>query len=273
MLKKIDGIEQAVNEIATLLTDRATALEAELKPYISGVVTEETQKDWKKERARLNKERTSTKKERTTMEADWKGKLAPISDIYKAMDSEYGKAIDNIDRQLAEFENARVAKKLEEIAETFNLVCESHPRLEPWFPFINMSIIDDKWKNAGVTISSIKKEMEDAMNSLEIGMDTIISMNTKYERYAIDKLMVTGSLSEAIAKINELVEMEKRVEEANAELTKPAEDPKPVEEIPPVMEEDFFAYEELVTYSITFPASRRDEVEIFLRSIGAEWNE
>lgn len=63
-LKKISGIEKAVNELVAGVTERRAGIENELTPYINGVVTAETLQDWKKDRARLNKEKTALDGER-----------------------------------------------------------------------------------------------------------------------------------------------------------------------------------------------------------------
>lgn len=250
-LSQISGIEKAVTEMTAQVIERREGIVEQLKPYVNGVVTEDTVDAWKKDRARLNKERTAADKERTGLEAAWKDKLKPISDAYKGIKAEYDKAIDSIDKQTKLFEEKRVAEKKELIQRIFT----DYQPPETVAGWLTLSdIYDPKWENKTCKDKDILRDIEDAYSKLATDYTTLTLSNSEYEKEGLEVLRATRDLGKAFQKIAEMQEQAKRIREqleveqrrkeeearrkAEAEERRKAEEllaSKPVEE--PVLDE------------------------------------
>lgn len=209
-LKQITGIDRAVEEMRAAIEAERHAVEAELQPYINGVVTEDTLQAWKKDRASLNKRMKANESERTGIAAEWTSKLNPITGERKLITDLYKKAINNIDSQTKEFEAMRKKMRLEEVRKIWDET-EKPGEIADWLTFDD--VFNSKWLNSSTSDKSIREEIKTAFDSLLMSYSTIKGMNHDYEEEGLKELRRTHLLSDAVIKMNNLQQQAQIIEE------------------------------------------------------------
>lgn len=213
-LKKVSGIEAAVAEMRSGFAREYEELEIELKPYINGVVTEETLQAWKKDRASLNKRKKDNESRRTGIASDWASKLDPISIELKGITHLYDQAISNIDKQTKEFENARKRARQDAIRVIWEKA-EKPAELADWLDLTD--VFESSWLNASTSDKKIKDAIKMAFDQLEMSYNTVKGMNHKYEEEGLKELKRTRQLADAVTRMNALQQQEELIERKRRE--------------------------------------------------------
>ena len=143
-------------ELAFNFDELKEELESRLEYYNGIVVTEETIKEGKQERANLNKFKDAIDKYRKDVKKRY---LAPYNDFeskIKELTSIVEEPIHAIDNQLAVFEEQRKAEKALHIGESYEKIVPED--LRQIIPLDRVQ--DKKWLNATTSMKKVEEELE-----------------------------------------------------------------------------------------------------------------
>lgn len=207
---------QVTGNIGTI-EDNLDAVELSIREkvqeYTAVVVTEDTVKDGKKFLADIRKEKKALDDERKAIKNRWMAPYEEFEKRAKRIVKLYDEPVKIINAQLAEFEEQRRAMKRKGIEAAYDFV---KGELADWLPLAR--IYNPKWENATYSDKKIREDMELVFNQVKVSISTIKSMESEFEEDALQILKETGSLQNAITKINELQKQKERfMEQARAE--------------------------------------------------------
>lgn len=170
-----------------MTTDLETALPAEigfnfeelkqelayrLEYYEGLVVTEDTIKESKDDRAKLNKLKTAIEDRRKAIKRQWNAPYVEFEGKVKELVSLIDRPIAAIDGQLASFEEARKEEKRKQIKASYDaLVSDTIKDIMPL-----ERIFDKKWLNSTMSLSKIEEEIigwGKRVNADLLALDTI----------------------------------------------------------------------------------------------------
>lgn len=173
-----------------------------MQEYKSLAFTEETIKEAKADRAKLNKLRTAFEDERKRIK---KLCMAPYDEFerqVKELIALTDEPIQLIDSQIKEVEQKRREEKRQKIEELFACI--------GFQTFVTLDKIwDDKWLNASVTLGKIEEQMKSRM--YQIGNDVLTIQNLpEFSFEAMEVYKKTLDLTMAIREGQRLSEIQKR---------------------------------------------------------------
>lgn len=173
-----------------------------MQEYKSLAFTEETIKEAKADRAKLNKLRTAFEDERKRIK---KLCMAPYDEFerqVKELIALIDEPIQLIDSQIKEVEQKRREEKRQKIEELFACI--------GFQTFVTLDKIwDDKWLNASVTLGKIEEQMKSRM--YQIGNDVLTIQNLpEFSFEAMEVYKKTLDLTMAIREGQRLSEIQKR---------------------------------------------------------------
>lgn len=198
-------------------------LVAKMQDYETAVYTEDTVKDAKADRAKLNSLKKTLNDERIRREKEY---LEPFQAFKSQVNEIIGiidKPIGVIDRQIKGFEEDQKATKREQIGSIWQNI--KHPE---WLTLPRL--FNDKWLNKTATIKSIELELIDKVAQINKDLDTIKALDSfAFEAEAEYKR--TLDLAQAVAEGKRLADIQKAKEEqarkAAEEAARKAAEPKP----------------------------------------------
>lgn len=191
-----------VKEIRWNNEELKTEIAEKMQEYKSLAFTEETIKEAKADRAKLNKLRTAFEDERKRIK---KMCMAPY-DAFEKQVKELTALIDEpiklIDSQIKEVEEKRRSDKRKDIEELFRTI--------GFQPFVTLEKIwDEKWLNASVSMSRVEDQMKTCM--YQIGNDvTTINNLPEFSFEAMEVYKKSLDLTAAIQEGQRLSEIQKR---------------------------------------------------------------
>ena len=169
-------------------------LNAKLEDYRGIQFTEDTRAEAKKTVAYLRKLKTSigarvkeVKKEYMEPFDSFEEKVAELYDLIDT-------PIEEIDKQVKEFEKKRLQEKKSLIRELYQEYVASVTDLLPL-----ERIYNDKWENATTTKKAIVTEMQERVSAVENDLSVICSMKSEFEEQGLEKYRATLRLSDAIS--------------------------------------------------------------------------
>lgn len=179
-----------------------------MQEYTSLVFTEETIKEAKADRAKLNKLRTAFEDERKRIK---KLCMAPY-DAFEKQVKELISLIDEpirlIDGQIKEVEEQRKVEKKGEILEFYESVIGS---LKGILPFDR--VFRQEYLNVSKSMKSIKDEIQALIDRVNSDLDTIEGFGSKHELQIKDVYLKTLNLSVAMQEKARLDEVERQLAE------------------------------------------------------------
>lgn len=198
--------QQIPQELAFNYEELKAELEQRLEYYNSLVVTEETIKDGKQERAALNNFKKVIDEYRKDVKKRY---MAPYTDFeskIKELTGLIDKPIHAIDNQLAVFEEQRKAEKAAQIGEAYeSIVPEDLRKIIPLD-----RVQDKKWLNATVSMKKIEEELEALVKRTNADMLAIETVPEEYKAGVHAKYIETLDVELAMNHMNE----QKKAEEA-----------------------------------------------------------
>ncbi len=236
------------------------SIREKIKEYEAIVITEDSVKDGKKFLADIRKEKKALDDERKAIKNNWMAPYDAFEKRAKKIISLYDEPVRIINEQLEEFEKQRIKAKRQEIESVYDFV---KGNLAEWLPLDR--IYNPKWENSTYSGKKIREDMELIFDQMKMSIETVKSMNSEFEAEALKTLKDTGSLQEAIARINELQKQKEwfaereRQEKELAEMKQQKQEEsirKPKEEIPEKEEmpecniESPFALEKILTVNV-----------------------
>lgn len=190
-----------------------TEIEAKANEYATLVYTEDLIKDAKADRATLRKFVDALETERKKVKAEC---LQPYEEFEKKIKELTGiinKPIGIIDAQVKQFEDAKKAKKLEEIQDYWQ-ECEDLGQVPESITL--MMVFDEKWMNASVSMKSVKDAIDERINKIKADINTLDNL-PEFGFEAKQEYMRSLDLGKAIAEGQRLADIQKRKAEAEAQ--------------------------------------------------------
>lgn len=239
--------------------------------YKGMVVTEEDIPETKKILAEIRKEKDALDTQRKDIKKAWNKPYDAFEKKVKVLLGIYDDTIVEINVQLKEYEDKRVAAKKTGIADVYKEFVPEE--LQEYMPLAR--IYNPKWENATYTYDKIREDINTELGMVKINISSLKGLQSKWEGDALLVLRKGGTLPEAIQKIKELEEQEATIkasiEAEKAEAAQKAE--KPQDKAP---EEDLpfgRPSEEKMSYTMVFRASAKDYQRLtdFLDSASIEY--
>ena len=257
------------------------SIREKIKEYEAIVITEDSVKDGKKFLADIRKEKKALDDERKAIKNNWMAPYDAFEKRAKKIISLYDEPVRIINEQLEEFEKQRIKAKRQEIESVYDFV---KGNLAEWLPLNR--IYNPKWENATYSGKKIREDMELIFDQMKMSIETVKSMNSEFEEEALKILKDTGSLHEAVARINELQKQKEwfaereRQEKELAEMKqqkqeesirKPQEELKEPESIPECDMEAPFALERTLTVKVSIGENDFHVLKEFLEAANFEY--
>lgn len=195
-------------------------LSTQLEKYNNLAVTEDSIKDGKADKAKLNKLKTALEDKRKDIKKQF---LVPYED-FERKERELVKMIDEpinaIDQQLKAFEIRNKEIKKAELLEHFT---NSVGNLSSILTFED--VFNERWLNATYKIADAKNEIYEAISKTEGDIETIKSLKADCESQIMSVYLHTHDLSAALREKEHIEEQKRRMAEyeAKREAEKAAE--------------------------------------------------
>ena len=193
-------------------------LEVKLKNYQNMVVTEDSTKEAKADRATLNKLKKAMDDKRIEIKKEWNVPYIEFENKVKVLTGMIEEPIQAIDKQVKVYEQKVKDEKQEEIKIFFN---ENISDLKSLVEY--SKIHSEKWLNASVKITAVKKEITETIEAIKTDIDVIKGLEMECEQQMIDKYLISFSMAEAMAEktrweeqIRKMAEYEKKQAEKKA---------------------------------------------------------
>ena len=168
-------------------------LSEELETYKNMVFTEDTKVKAKKTVASLRKLQKAINDRRIEIKKSFVKPYADFEAKVKELDALIEEPISFINTQVEEFERKRVQERKELIRQIYN---ETISDVAEYLPIAK--IYDSKWENASTTKKAITEDISKRVQAVHSDLDTIRSMESKYEDKAIERYKKSLELSDAI---------------------------------------------------------------------------
>lgn len=188
-MEKFDiEVKQSLGSISTNFKDVAKALKAEMAVYEKMAVTEETLQDAKKDVAFLRKIEKSLEERRKEVKKAFMAPYEEFEDSYKKLKELVDKPIEQIDKQLKDFEEKRMAEKLVKVKEIYQ---ESIGDYEEYLPFD--SVFDKKWLNATCKDKDIQFDISEAKTKVISELEIIKGLGSEIQNELLDTYRANGN--------------------------------------------------------------------------------
>ena len=206
-----------VKEIQWNSEELKAEISEKMEEYKSLVFTEDTIKEAKVDRTKLNKLRTAFDDERKRIK---KLCLAPY-DVFEKQVKEVISLVDEpiqlIDKQIKEVEEQ---KKIEKKGKIFEFYEETIGTLKGVLPFDK--VFRPEYLNVTRSIKSITEEISALIDRVDKDLDTIDSFGEKFNLQIKDAYLRNLDMSEAMREKTRLEEVEKKIQERQREETQRA---------------------------------------------------
>ena len=209
-------------------------LTARLDYYNSLVVTEDTIKEGKAERAKLSKLREAVEAKRKEVKRDY---MAPYTDFeskVKELVAIIDAPIAAIDGQLKAFDDLRREEKRAEIQKTYAALVPAE--MQTILPLER--IFDPKWLNATVKIKAVEAELAAIVQQTEDDLQVLDMVEPEFAAAVRARYMETLSIGTALRYKQTLIAAaeaaKRRAEAMAAPAAAPVQEPAPAQEVPAV---------------------------------------
>lgn len=209
-------------------------LNARLDYYNSLVVTEDTIKEGKAERAKLSKLREAVEAKRKEVKRDY---MAPYTDFeskVKELVAIIDAPIAAIDGRLKAFDDLRREDKRAEIRKTYETIVPAD--IQAIVPLER--IFDPKWLNATVKTKAVEAELTAMVQQTEDDLQVLDTVEPEFAAAVRARYMETLNIGAALRYKQTLVAAaeaaKRRAEAMAAPAAAPTQEPEPVQEEPDV---------------------------------------
>lgn len=202
-------------EITFNFEELKTELEARLEHYNSLVLTEDTIKEGRAERAALNKLRTAVEDRRKEVKRQYEVPLKAFEGRVKELVALIDQPIAAIDAQLAAFEDQRKQSRLEQIRALYSeIVTDTNQDVIPL-----ERILDKRWLNATTTMNQVEADLINANKRASADLLAISAVREEYRAGVLARYKETLDVEAALAYQDAL--------RASAQALLGKEDPEP----------------------------------------------
>lgn len=211
-------VNQKQGIISTNFEEIKKELSTQMEVYKELEVTEENKPERKKDIATLRKMAKAVNDKKIEVKNKFMEPYTAFEGNVKELISIIDEPIELIDKQVKVFEEKQLADKKLKIHDTYN---EIIGEMGDYLPL--KQIYNSKWENVSTSLKSIREEMEEAISSTEMAVNTINGMNSEAVPKALEQYKKDLSLANAIGHIN-------RYEQQKAEILAKEEQKRKEEE-------------------------------------------
>lgn len=211
-------VNQQPGIISTNFADIKRELSAQMEVYKEMEVTEENKPERKRDIATLRKMSKAVNGKKIEVKNKFMEPYTIFESNVKDLINIIDEPIKLIDDQVKVFEEKQLAEKKLKITDTYD---ELIGEMGEYLPL--KQIYSSKWENISVSLKSIREEMEEAISSTEMAVNTIKGMNSEAVPKALEQYKNDLSLANAISYIN-------RYEQQKAEILAKEEQKRKEEE-------------------------------------------
>ena len=263
-----------------------------LSEYKGMIFTDDSMPIAKKEVAKIRSLQKDFDTRRKEVKKEWNKPYDEFEKKAKELIALFDEPINLINGKVQEFEEKRKAEKHEQVVAIFNEM------VEPVAEYCSiLKFYDEKWDNATVTITSVKKDIQTLVEKIQSELTVIKSMNSECETKALERYQTTNQLADAILFINQYekqksdilrMEQERKAEEERRKLEEERKASEPVvifeeveEQIQAFVQEPVFekaseeptkVFKMSLPYTIVATSEQFSTIETFLDSLGVEWS-
>lgn len=191
---QIDGTAlQAIRDIDLKANFEETklALAEVIHPYTQLIVSEDGIASAKTDRARINKIKTNIDSYRKMVKAAYNEPYKRIEEKFKELTAVCDQGINNIDKQLVDFDERRKREKYELLKEHYKTACETMDSPE----YITFELaLHPKWENKTTSLEECQKYMDETMQKVDTEVKTIRNLRSEWETSLLNEYQKTHDL-------------------------------------------------------------------------------
>lgn len=190
-------VKQQLGKIEFNFLEIKDKLSSMMELYKDAQFTEETSTEAKKEVATLRKIKKALNDRRIQVKKEYMEPYDDFETKVKELTSLIDEPILLIDKQVQAFEEKKKEEKKQKISDAYE---ELIGDMGEYLPLTR--IYDSKWENSSKSLKSIREEIEQAVSSTEMAVNTIKGMNSEVVDKALEQYKHDLSLANAITYIN-----------------------------------------------------------------------
>lgn len=186
-------------------------LSEQLQKYKNIVVTEDSIKEFKADKANLNRLKTALEDKRKEVKKQCLQPYENFEKNIKELVMLIEEPIKVIDSQLKEIESKKKEEKVNEIEKIYHETIGIYEELVP----LN-KIFNSKWLNSTYKLNDITSEIKEVRAKLESGLQIIEGLHSEFEQEIKDKFFETLDISKALqenTRLKEFKEKQKMMEQ------------------------------------------------------------
>ena len=193
-------------------------LSEQLQKYKNIVVTEDSIKEFKADKANLNRLKTALEDKRKEVKKQCLQPYENFEKNIKELVMLIEEPIKVIDSQLKEIENKKKEEKANEIEKIYYETIGIYEELVP----LN-KIFNSKWLNSTYKLNDITSEIKEVRAKLESGLQIIEGLHSEFEQQIKDKFFETLDISKALqenTRLRQFREKQKVIEQQKEKQVK-----------------------------------------------------
>lgn len=176
--------------------------------YNTLVVTEDSIRDAKADKAALNKLKEAIETRRKEIKKTYLLPYENLEKQCKELVAMIDAPVKSIDGQIAVFDQKLQDEKWKQISEYYNTEVKELKDLVPL-----EKIVSSKWKNKTESLESVNNAIGDALGRIRGELETISTLHSPYEQQIKDVYLNDYNLSKALMEQKRLEERQKQIEE------------------------------------------------------------
>lgn len=177
------------------------ALTEVIHPYTQLIVSEDGIASAKSDRARINKIKTNIDSYRKMVKAAYNEPYKRIEEKFKELTAVCDQGINNIDYQVAEYEQKRKQEKLSFLEDYYF----NAPKDNPEYMAFKLAL-HPKWENKTTPIEECTKYIDDVIKKTDTEIRTIRNLHSQWETSLLDEYSRTHDILSALALNERLTE-------------------------------------------------------------------
>ena len=176
--------------------------------YNTLVVTEDSIRDAKADKAALNKLKEAIETRRKEIKKTYLLPYENLEKQCKELVAMIDAPVKSIDGQIAVFDQKLQDEKWKQISEYYNTEVKELKDLVPL-----EKIVSSKWKNKGESLESVNNAIGDTLERIRGELETISTLHSEFEQQIKDVYLNDFNLSKALMEQKRLEERQKQLEE------------------------------------------------------------
>ena len=179
------------------------ALTESIAPYEKLIVSEDAITEAKNDRARINKTKGNIDSYRKLVKGIYTEPLKQFEEKCKALCAICDRGLQNIDHQLADFEERRKEEKRSLLEDYFQTVCEKMAYPE-YLSFEDA--LHPKWENKGTSLDECKKYIDERTAKVDIEVKAIRNLHSEWETALLNEYQRTLDFFAVVALNDQLTQ-------------------------------------------------------------------